>query len=366
MSMLAGLRVLEISDGLVGFGGRMLAELGADVVSITPEIEADAAATLAWHHGKTRLAADSAEAVVALAQAADVVLDGQLDGDRFGLGEALGENGQTIHIRVTPFSAGGPNDGRPATDLTLMALSGLMAVTGDPDRPPLRFAGAQAYALTGIQAATAALLALCARRRIGQGQAVTLSALQSATLANYREPIMYEWTGRVGRRQGNLLVRGKSGVQQIWPCRDGHVTWSMIDNPPMMRALVRVMAEQGVAGELTEIDWDATLVADTAQEVLDRWQEVVGAFFRDHDKAELGDWSLKHGWGLSVIATPQDVLASDHLAARGLFVDVEDERTGQTARLPGPLFLSDRDFAPPPRRLEEPRPASTFTGWSAT
>lgn len=364
MSMLAGLRVLEISDGLVDFGGRMLAELGADVVSVTPEHAEPDAHALAWHHGKTRLVADHADAITKLAKAADVVLDGQREGDRFGLAGHLNDNGRTIHIRVKPFSEGGPYDGRPATDLTLMALSGLMTVTGDPDRPPLRFPGEQAYALTGIQAAIAALIGLYARRRIGQGQTISLSALQSATLANYREAIMYEWTGRIGRRQGNLLVRGKSGVRQVWPCRDGHVTWSMIDNPPMMRALVSVMAEKGVAGELTDIDWDNTLVADTAQETLDRWQTIVGAFFSAHDKSELGAWSLKNGWGLSVINTPEDVLASEHLAARGLFVDVEDGASGKTRHLPGPLFLSDRDIGAPRRRLEHPILASTFAGWS--
>jgi crotonobetainyl-CoA:carnitine CoA-transferase CaiB-like acyl-CoA transferase len=159
------------------------------------------------------------------------------------------------------------------------------------------------------------------------------------TLANYRGPIMYEWTGRVPRRQGNLLVRGKSGVRQVWPCADGHVTWSMIDNPGMMRALVRVMEQEGAAGELAAVDWGAILVADTDQGVIDRWQRVVAAFFARHTRAQLGAWSLENGWGLSPIATLDEVRDSPHLAARGLFVDVDDGQGG-TLRLPGPLFRS--------------------------
>lgn len=361
MSLLTGIRVLEIADGLVDFGGRMLAELGAAVVSVTGTDERGPERDLAWHHGKTRLVADDSAAVVAIAREADIILDGQREGDRFGLGALAADHQDLIYVRVDTLLGAS----RPATDLTLMAQSSLMAVTGDPDRAPLRFPGEQAYALTGIQAATAALMGLYARRRIGRGQSVDVSALQSVTLASYREPIMYEWTGRIGRRNGNLLVRGKSGVRQVWPVKDGHVTWSMIDNPPMMRALVAVMAEHGEAGELADVDWDNTLVADLPQETIDRWQAIVERFFAARDKAELGRLSLEKGWGLSVINTPADVLASEHLAARGLFVDVEDEATGKHARLPGPLFQSSLPQTPPPRVLRMPVPASRFAGWDA-
>lgn len=360
MSMLAGIKVLEIADGFTDFGGRMLAELGADVAVVMPDAATEKNREIAWHHGKTRLSADDADAVRALAAKADVILDGQRNGDRFGLAEAASES--AIHIRVTAFTAEGPYAGRPATDLTLFALSGLMHVTGEPDRPPLKFPGQQAYALTGIQAATAALLGLQARRRTGKGQRAELSAYQSVTLSNYREAIMYEWSGRIGRRRGNMLVRGKSGVRQIWPCKDGFVTWSMIDNPSMMRAVVGVMAEHGAAGELAEIDWNNTLVADTPQETIERWQKIVAAFFADHTRDELGNWSLEKGWGLSVILSPEDVRESEHLKARGLFATVTDEETGKTASVPGPLFHSAVMDAPR-RTLSKPVPASRFTAW---
>lgn len=359
MSLLAGIRVLEISDGLVDFGGRMLAELGADVVSVQAGRDRLPERDLAWQHGKTRLEGQDRDAVVAIARAADIVLDGQRNGDHFDLSTALAGSPEIIHVRVNTLMGAG----RPATDLTLMAPSSLMHVTGDPDRPPLRFPGEQGYVLTGIQAATAALMGLYARRRTGRGQAVDVSALQSVSLASYREAVMYEWTGRIGRRRGNLLVRGKSGVRQIWPARDGHVTWSMIDNPPMMRALVSVMVDEGAAGELAEIDWDNTLVADTPQETIDRWQEIVARFFGAHGKAQLGRWSLEKGWGLSVINTPAEVRNSEHLATRGLFVQVVDETTGKKASVPGPLFSSSVKQVPPARTLAKTRPARTFDRW---
>lgn len=359
MKMLAGLKVLEIADGLTEFGGRMLAELGAEVTVILPAIAQETSRDRAWHHGKTRLVADSSEAVRSLAGKADIILDGWRNGDRFDLESAIGP--ETIHIKVAPFSAEGPYAGRPASDLTLFALSGLMHVTGEPDGPPTKFPGQQAYALTGIQAATAALMALFARHQTGKGQKAELSAFQSVTLANYREAVMYEWTGRIGRRQGNMLVRGKSGVRQIWPCKDGYVTWSMIDNPSMMRAVVEVMIEQGSAGELAEIDWGSILVAETAQETIERWQAIFADFFAAHGRDQLGQWSLDRGWGLSVIMAPDDVRNSEHLKARGLFVTVTDEATGEQVSLPGPLFHSAAMDAPR-RTLSVPVAASDHLG----
>ncbi len=320
MTLLQGIRVVVLADHLADFGGSILARLGADVV-LADAAPMAAARERAWHKGMRR----SDTPLEDLLSEADVLLDDQRHGSREGLDALVEGLTRLVHVVITGF----PGSDRPVTDLTLMAQSGLMHVIGQPDRPPLRLPGEQAYALTGIQAATAALMGLRARRLTGRGQRITLSALQATALANYREAVMYEHTGRVGMRQGNMLVRGKSGVRQVWPCADGYVTWSMIDNPGMMRALVRVMEEESAAGELSEIDWDAILVADTDQEVIERWQGIVGAFFARHDRARLADWSLKHGWGLSPIIRLSEVPESPQMKARGVF----DE-----SGLPGPVF----------------------------
>ncbi|MBV0911942.1 CoA transferase [Anianabacter salinae] len=320
MTLLTGIKAVVLADHLVDFGGSMLARLGAEVIlaSAAPVTEARAKA---WHKGMIR----SDAPLVELLDGADILLDDRRSDPRAGVDAVAARHERLIHVIATAF----PGAHRPMTDLTLMAQSGLMHVTGTPDRPPLRLPGEQAYALTGIQAATAALMGLRARRLTGRGQRIALSALQSAALANYREAVMYEHTGRIGTRRGNMLVRGKSGVRQIWPCADGYVTWSMIDNPGMMRALVRVMQAEGAAGELAAIDWDAILVADTDQDIIDRWQGVVAAFFVQHDRKTLADWSLDHGWGLSPVIRLSEVRDTPQMKARGVF-DADG--------VPGPLF----------------------------
>jgi crotonobetainyl-CoA:carnitine CoA-transferase CaiB-like acyl-CoA transferase len=315
----------------------LLARLGAHATQIGGA-EGDAADREMALHGKHEadLALDD-PALLALIAEADILFRGP-----GALPAALARDvlaaryPRLIDIAVLPFDADGANADRPATDLTIMARSGLMTIIGDPDRPPLTLPGRQAWALAGIQGAIAALVALNARAADGLGQQASVSAYRSAVLANYREPLTWEWAGRVGNRTGNLLVRGKSGVQQVWHCADGFVTWALVDNQPMMRAVVARLAEDNMAGALAEVDWDSILVADMPRETLIEWETLVAAWLATKTKAELTALSNRHGMGLSAIADVDDMLASPHLAARGLWENVEVN--GTRVRVPGPLF----------------------------
>ncbi|NML04348.1 CoA transferase [Sphingomonas sp. G-3-2-10] len=330
--MLSHIRVVDLTRDLGAYAGALLARLGAEVVT-TGTSERDAAELAMDQHGKVT----SDTPLLDLIDAADIVFRGPEACPPELSPEALAmRNPKLIDVAILPFDAGRANDGRPATDLTLMARSGLMTIVGDPGRPPLTLPGRQAWALAGIQGAIAALTALHARAADGLGQQAQVSAYRSAVLANYREPLTWEWNGKVGTRTGNLLIRGKSGVRQVWRAKDGWVTWALVDNQPMMRATVARMAEDGMAGELAEVDWDAILVADMPQEILQRWESVVEAWLATKDRATLTILSNKHGMGLSAISEVEDVLASDHLAARGLWE--EATVAGKTVKIPGPLF----------------------------
>jgi crotonobetainyl-CoA:carnitine CoA-transferase CaiB-like acyl-CoA transferase len=328
VKLLSGIKVLVLADRLVDFGGSILARLGAEVVLLETDQDPTDAQVSAWWKGMEV----SSVPISSFLSETDIVLDDRRSCfERPDVDDLIGEHEQVIHVVATGWPEGSPQ--RQVTDLTLMAQSGLMKVTGSPDKPPLRLPGQQAYALTGIQVATAALHGLRARRHTGKGQRISVSALQSAALANYREAVMYDWTGRVGTRRGNMLVRGKSGVRQIWPCADGFVTWSMIDNPGMMYSIVGAMSEAGAAGELADVDWDNILVADTDQETIERWQGIVAAFFASRSREALAELSLKQGWGLSPIVRLEEVPRSPQMQARGVF-----EASENGSLVPGPLF----------------------------
>jgi len=360
--MLSHIKVVELADGLGAYTGRILASLGAEVTKIegpggdtsrrrgrTAKAKSlDASLDwLAWNAGKTGevldLSADSGlQRIRAMLAEADILIQGGGDGlQAAGLDyEVLSRaNPGLISVIVAPFSEAGRYGEGPATDLTLMAMSGIMNMVGDPDRPPLKLPGEQAYALAGIQGAIAALTALNARAaNDGRGERVWVSAYQAAVLAGYRDPIVWEWTGRIGQRTGNRLVRGKSGVRQVWPVADGYVTWSLVDNPGMVKGMVALMAADGAAGALAQVDWDNTLLADAPQEEINAWEAILEAWFRTKTKGELARLSAERGLGLSQIDTPADALCSPQWAARGFWQILEDDGRRLTAPLPGPLF----------------------------
>jgi crotonobetainyl-CoA:carnitine CoA-transferase CaiB-like acyl-CoA transferase len=324
-AMLSHLRVVEVADGLGAYAGRILASLGARVTKIEPPggessrwrgtcahgLDLDASLDwLAWNVGKTGETLDLATGggrarAQALLAGADILLQG--GGDRLaeaGLdyGVLCQANPGLISVIMAPFAEDAIYGQTPANDLTLMAMSGIMNMVGDPDRPPLKLPGEQAYALAGIQGAIAALTALNARAvNGGRGERVWVSAYQAAVLAGYRDPIVWEWTGRIGQRTGNRLVRGKSGVRQVWPVKDGFVTWSLVDNPGMVKGMVAQMAADGAAGTLAEVDWASTHLADAPQSQIEDWEAVIEAWFRTKTKGELARVSAERGLGLSQI-----------------------------------------------------------------
>jgi crotonobetainyl-CoA:carnitine CoA-transferase CaiB-like acyl-CoA transferase len=360
--MLSHLKVVELTSGLGAYTGRILAELGAHVTKVEPPGgdperrrgplaaggSGDSLAWIAWNAGKAALQLDldrpdDRARLEALIGEADILVQG--GGDRLaerGLGyeRLAAANPGLISVIVAPFAEDGRLTDAPASDLTLMAMSGIMHMVGDPDRPPLKLPGEQAYALAGIQGAIAALTALNARAAQGLGQRAWVSAYQSAVLAGYRDPIVWEWTGRIGQRTGNRLVRGKSGVRQVWETRDGHVTWSLVDNPGMVRGMVALMAADDAASPLAGVDWDNTLLADAPQEQIGAWEAVLEAWFRTKTKDELAAFSAEKGLGLSRIDTPQEALDSAHWAARGFWRRLKDEGRGLDLPFPGPLFRS--------------------------
>lgn len=352
--MLTHLRVVESVCGLEAYAGRILAELGAEVIKLEPEGGdparligpfADGASDaglpwIAWNAGKRSVEA-SGDAARNMIDSADILLIGPDRGGLPAYDDLAKRNPRLIEVDIRPFAEDGKYGERPASDLTLMAMSGLMNSVGDPDRAPLNLPGEQIHALVGIQGATAALLALYARHGSGKGSRAVVSAFQSGVCANYRDPVVYDWDKRIGRRTGNQLVRGKSGVRQVWQAKDGFVTWALVDNPGMVRGMIAFMQKDGLGDELGAIDWDNILVANADQNDILRWEGELERFFLRHTKQELFAMSNDKGLGLSRIDDLDDALSSPQWKARDFWRRVDDQARGLTLMLPGHLFASN-------------------------
>lgn len=199
---LAGLRVVEIASFISGpYCGQLLADLGADVIKIErppcgDPFRAIGSADgygfnfLAYNRNKRSALLDlrtseDRDVVRGLLRTADVLIENHRPGvlARFGLDHRTiaASNPRLIYCSITGFGASGPYASRPAYDTVGQAVSGMLSVTLDPERP--RITGpAFSDGITGLTAAYSILAALQARQRTGEGQLVEVPML-AATAA---------------------------------------------------------------------------------------------------------------------------------------------------------------------------------------
>jgi crotonobetainyl-CoA:carnitine CoA-transferase CaiB-like acyl-CoA transferase len=256
---LAGLKVLELARILAGpWAGQLLADLGATVVKVEspegddtrrwgpPFVERDGESAAAYFHacnrGKRSVVADFATEegralVRRLAAEADVVIENfKLGGlDRFGLGwEALSAlNPRLVWCSITGFGQDGPYAHRAGYDYIVQGMSGLMSITGEPDREPQKVGVAAADIFTGVYATTAILAAIHQRERTGRGQRIDMALLDVATAITANQAMNYLAGGKAPRRMGN--AHPNIVPYQVFACADGHAIVAVGNNGQFRR-----------------------------------------------------------------------------------------------------------------------------------
>ncbi len=190
-------RVLDLTDDRGQYAGFILRQLGAEVICLEPpngqrsrrlgpfinDESSENSSLFHWSYnrGKRSVVIDHSDQLGHLAEGADVVIEcGSLPVD---LGSLRAANPALITVSITPFGQHGPKANWLATDLTVAAASGVMALTGDKDRPPVRIGHPQSWLCASADAAAAVTIALYERRRSGLGQHIDVSAQQSMIAA---------------------------------------------------------------------------------------------------------------------------------------------------------------------------------------
>jgi CoA:oxalate CoA-transferase len=221
---LAGVVVIDLTRVLAGpFCTMMLAELGARVIKVEPPggdearqfdpfLEGQSGYFASLNRGKESIALDlkapaGRDAFLALVRRGDVLVENYRPGtlDRLGLGyDCLrGLNPRLVYASVSGFGQTGPWAGRPAYDLVVQALGGLMSVTGHPDGPPTR-AGTSIGDLTGGMFLLAGVCsALYHRERTGAGLRVDVSLLDGQIAILESAVVRCANTGQAPGRIGN-------------------------------------------------------------------------------------------------------------------------------------------------------------------
>ena len=376
---LDGIRVLDLTSESGHFAGKLLGDLGADVVKIEPPSgdpmrrrgpfwgHADdpdrALAWLAYNTSKRGVTLDvtkprGRDLFLALAAGADVVVETHAPGAlaRLGLGwtDLHATNPRLVLCSLTPWGQTGPYAGWRGSDLTAIAMSGNLHCTGDPDRAPVRCSLPVAYYHASIEAALAVAFALVAREKTGQGQHVDVAMQAAMIMPNMATASMSKMTGSRGARAGAYFRQTKSVQREIWSCKDGFVSFAIRGGParvPGLIAMVKLMDEHGMASAtLKATDWKAYNHNLLTQAEVDALSAEFGAFFASQTMTELFRAAVERNLMLAPANTAREIDASEQLAFREFFVEVDNPGRGRL-RYPGA-------FA----KITSSDPAATYVG----
>ena len=364
-------RVLDLSDETGFLCGKILADLGADVIKIEPPggdaaraigpfVEPQPAPgrpskeSLYWHSYNTgkrgitlNLERPQGQTLFKkLIPSADFVVETFPPGRLYGLGlsfDALRAlNPRLVFISITPFGQSGPYRNFKGSDLVAMAMSGMMSLVGEPGKPPLRVSLPQAPMWAGMYAAGGGLTAHYCRELTGAGQQVDISLQSGLLWALANAPTFWATNRTVPRRAGQQVTgRSVTGatMQAIFRCKDGYINFIIYGGAAGKRsnkALVRWLAEEGLATKtLLKKDWDSFNIAHSTQAEIDELEGPAAALFRRYTKAEFLEQGFKRGMLGYPVADAGDILGDPHLESREFWRDIEIPTLGRTLKFPG-------------------------------
>lgn len=371
--VLTGVRVLDLANERAELTGRLLADLGAEVLKIEP-----AAGTAArklppfderpGHEGRslywaaTGLNKKSAvldieeasgrETLLGLVGVADIFIESFDPGYLNTLGlnyEALAViNPRLIYVSVSAYGQTGPKANWPASELTIEAAGGRLSMQGDRDRRPLPVGHPQAAYHAGAQAAADAVIALNERDVSGLGQWLDTSA-QAAMIWTLMGPGQYPSALGIdppgaGDDRGSFEPPGMQKLMAPnYPCKDGYVIVILgpgaSGSPGLIPVLMEDLRQKGEMPDgLAEIDWQnwAPQIADgsLSEELLGEAIGIAKEFMLTMTKQEIVKWGIENDQRFAPVHTTRDLLEEVHLRARGFWTDVDGEiYPGATARL---------------------------------
>ncbi len=365
--LLSPYRVLDLTDELGFLCGKILGDLGADVVKVEPPggdparrlgpfygNQPDPEKSLYWfgfNNNKRGItlnleSAKGRELFCRLAAKVDFIIEsftpGYLDSLNIGYPALSRLNPRLILTSITPFGQTGPYSRFKASDIEIMALSGCMSLTGDPDRAPLRVSVPHSYAWTGSYAAIGALIAHYYREQTGEGQQVDVSAQACLLWAFSHAHIFWDLNRHVEKRAGSFMTgRSITGAKMrvFWPCKDGYLNFIIYGGEAGRRtnqALVEWMDSQGMAPEfLKQKDWKAFDIARVSQEEIDRMEEPIGEFFKGVTKAEFFKEVVKRQMLGYPVASVKEIFEDPQHEARRFWQRIEHPELKASMDYPG-------------------------------
>ena len=374
---MADLRVVELCDEAGELAGKLLADMGADVVKVEPpegsrtrayepflddEPHPDRSLYF-WHYHTSKrsvtLDLDTAagrEAFRSLVERADVLVDDQPPGRLAALGldyESLrGSNPGLIHASITPFGQEGPRRDEPATDLTILAGGGPAWSCGYDDHslPPVRGGGNQGFHTGCHWALIGILTALLHRDDGGEGQFIDVSMHAASNVTT--EAGSYQWLvagATVQRQTGRHAALQPTGPTQLQGADGRWVNTGFFPrHPEQFETVIEWLRDLDLfdaleEGPLLEVAagmdrmLDPGRIAEDATEaaLLGAGRAAMNLLGERLPAYEFFTGAQERGFQVGMIYAPEDVIEDRHFVARGFPTEVEHPELGRSFSYPG-------------------------------
>jgi crotonobetainyl-CoA:carnitine CoA-transferase CaiB-like acyl-CoA transferase len=363
---LAGLRVLELADETGQFSGKLLGDLGADVVKIEPrggepsrrvgpfldDVPHPERSLSFWYYNTSKRGVtlnlqtiEGRQLFGRLAAAADVIIETFRPGFLASLGldyEALREqNPRLIMCALTPFGQTGPWRDYLTSDLLHMAAGGEMASSGYdeadvPNAPPIAPGGGNAWHMGGHFAYMAIMGALVYRTVSGQGQHIDASIHEACALTTEAAIANYVYRGEVLRRQTGRHHAARVTPRTQFRAKDGNYVCALVAgrlSPRFVGELADLLDSYGMAGDLKDEKYrDPAIIAANTSHIID---DLVANFIASQPAEEVYHAAQERGFTWGAVRAPEELLADPHLHDRGFWKEVEHPELARSFVYPG-------------------------------
>lgn len=365
MGPLAGVRVLELAQIMAGpTCGMLLADLGADVIKVErvpggddtrsmdrPSVNGESAAFMAMNRNKRGIALNlklpaAQEALKRMAAKADVLTENYRKGtlEKLGVGyDTLKRiNPALIYCSISGYGRTGPYADKGGYDLIAQGMSGLMASTGEPGRPPVKVGSPVCDINGGMLAALGVVSAYVHRLKTGVGQMVDTSLFEAGIQQTYWQAAIYFATRASPGPSGSAHIL--SAPYQAFKAKDGWLTIGGANQANWQR-LARVLG----APEWIE---DARFLTNTQRmQNLDALVALMNERLATKTVAEWIALLEPAGVPCGPINSIAQVLEDPHTLARDMVVELEHPKAGRTRAIGLPIKLSAT-----PGRVARPAP----------
>jgi crotonobetainyl-CoA:carnitine CoA-transferase CaiB-like acyl-CoA transferase len=349
---LAGIKVIELANFIAGpLCGTLLADMGADVIKVeppkgdmsraTPPIRnGESVSFVALNRNKRSLVLDlkrpeATQILLKLAAQSDAFVEASRPGalEKFGLGGAQVKavNPRIVYTSVSGFGQSGPYRRRAGVNLIIEAFSGVLSVSGEPGKMPVRPGVQSADVFGALFAAYATLSGLIGAGRTGEGYVADVSLVETAIAAAAWEAADYLETGKVPQPLGNR--HRLNAPYQLFETKDGRYLAIGTPNDQLFKNLMTVLGLQA------HIDDPRYVSYASRKENEDALLAVVEPAVCAWNSKEIEAALMSAGVPCAYVNNFKEVFDDPHMIERGIVKDVEHPRLGRMRAVRNPILL---------------------------